>query len=253
MGLGTGTLREIIELKRSAALNGMTKVVEIGAQQLASDFLLDAGHAEGLELQSDLAPSSRPFWESLGFEHSTIDFDGHRHSYPLDLNRDTVPAAWRNRFDLCVNAGTTKHVANQDRAFHVIHDLVRKGGIMVHELPAAGMLTHGLVTYTMKFFWHLCRENGYEVLRLEMLPGGVAPLPDDIVLSNAQLGRSRDGTPFQEEPIRNWGIFASLRKLTDRAYVTPLDLPPEVMPKEGHASVARARSLRRIWRLWKND
>ena len=70
--------------------------MEIGAQQLSNDFLradqelqeifalfgrqfvplstqpIDAGEAAGLELQAQDAPSSGPFWESLGFEVKRI-------------------------------------------------------------------------------------------------------------------------------------------------------------------------------------
>ena len=190
MGLGSNILQEIIDLKRADALIDATRIVEIGSQQLSNDFLradaqlkevfelfgrpavprlgepIAVGYLGGLELQSANAPPSQLFWEALGFHYATIDFDGHRHSYPLDLNKDSVPRHWRNNFDLAINAGTTEHLANQDNAFRVIHDLVRKGGIMIHELPAGGMPTHGLITYTMKFFWHLCRENRYQVLRL---------------------------------------------------------------------------------------
>jgi SAM-dependent methyltransferase len=270
MGLGPPLLHEIIELKRSGALTGMTKVVEIGAQQLSNEFLraqrllkeacdlferpdnlnlgtsIYAGYAGGLELQAQDAPASQPFWEALGFTYATIDFDGHRHSFAMDLNRDRVPRAWRNNFDLCINAGTTEHVANQDNAFRVMHDLVRTGGIMIHDLPAAGMLTHGLVTYTMKFFWHLCRENNYEVLRLEMTPGGTASLSDDIIATNNQFGRRGEGAEFQAEAIRDWAIVASLRKVRNATYVTPLDVPPEVMPEVG-------QTVRSRWKkLWKN-
>jgi hypothetical protein len=100
---------------------------------------------------------------------------------------------------------------------------------MIHEVPAGGMLNHGLVNYNMKFFWHLCRENGYEVLNLEMTAGGAAPLPENIVASNRKHGRSRGQSEFLSEPIRDWGIFASLRKVTDKPFVTPLDIPPEAM------------------------
>jgi hypothetical protein len=263
MGIGSNILREIIDLKRSGALADMNKVVEIGAQQINNDVLrsdalvqevcglfgvdaaprlgtpTDAGYAGSLELQSELAPPSQPFWEALRFEYATIDFGGHRNSRALDLNRDRVPRDWHRRFDLLVNAGTTEHVANQDNAFRVMHNLVRKGGVMIHELPGAGMPTHGLMTYTLKFFWHLCRENDYEVLRLEMIPGGRAPLPGDIVVSNAQFGRGGSVTQFQSEPIRDWAIFASLRKRNDAAYATPLDLPPDAMQKAAHSFTGR--------------
>jgi SAM-dependent methyltransferase len=229
----------------------MRRVVEIGAQQLSNSFLRsdemlrelfggkppqlgqarDAGFAGGLELQPDDAPPARPFWEALGFDYAAIDFDGHRDSRAVDLNRDAVPREWKGRFDLAVNAGTTEHVVNHGTAFQVMHDLVRPGGIMIHEVPAAGMLTHGMVNYTMKFFWHLCRENNYEVMCLEMAPGGAAPLPDNIVATNRRWGRNRSAPRLEAEPIRDWYIFASLRKPKDVPFVTPLDLPPEVMPK----------------------
>lgn len=275
MGLGSDILREISALKRAGLLPNGAKVIEIGAQQLSNDFLraeadgaalarafgltalprlgspIEAGcTATGLELQSDQAPSSRIFWETIGCQYAAVDFDGHRDSHALDLNRDPVPATLRNSFDLVVNTGTTEHVANQDHAFRVIHDLVRKGGIMMHELPAGGMLTHGLFTYTMKFFWHLCRENNYQVLRLEMLPGGVAPLPDNIAASNREYGRTHAAYPLESEPIRDWYIAASLRKCSGAAYVTPLDLPVEIMPAKPRR--ADHRGWRQMWYRWRN-
>jgi SAM-dependent methyltransferase len=270
MGLGRGVLQEIIALKRTGMLPGRAKVIEIGAQQLSNDFLradaeldelarefslsappqlatpIAAGFtAAGLELQSDQAPASRAFWEAIGFQYAALDFDGHRDSCALDLNRDQVPAELHNKFDLAINTGTTEHVANQDHAFRVIHDLVRKGGVMLHELPAMGMPTHGLLTYTMKFFWHLCRENAYQVLRLEMLPGGIAPLPDNIVATNRQYGRLQAAHPFESEPIRDRYIAASLRKVTGAAYVTPLDVPADIMPPKPSGLVNRG--LRQVW------
>ena len=78
-----------------------------------------------------------------------------------------------------------------------------------------------------------------------MSPGGTAPLPDNIVATNAQFGRTHNAARFEGESIRDWMIFATLRKVNDDAYVTPLDLPPEVMPKVMHEAVSRG--LRRIW------
>src|SRR5258708_26212446 len=99
----------------------------------------DQGALNGVERLPDDAPSSRVFWESLGFKYSALDFDGHRDSIAIDLNRDAVPRRLKGAFDLAVNTGTTEHVANQDNAFRVIHDLIRPGGVQVHELPAQGM------------------------------------------------------------------------------------------------------------------
>jgi hypothetical protein len=273
MGLGEGMLQEIVALKRASVLEGMTRVVEIGAQQLSNNLLRadsqlkealqlfakptvpqfgvssNVGHTGALELQSEQAPPSQAFWEALGFKYASIDFDGHRHSLPLDLNKDRVPIGWRSRFDLLVNAGTTEHVANQDNAFRVMHDLVRKRGIMIHELPAAGTPTHGMITYSIKFFWHLCRENNYEVLRLEMRPGATAPLPDNIIATNETYARDNLASRFQAEPIRDWTLCASLRKVNSAAYVTPLDLPQELMLKV--LDDGRLGAFKRAWNRWR--
>jgi hypothetical protein len=247
MGLSHYLLDELIALKKSGAIVGAGAVVEIGAQQLSNAFLRSsaqleevarlfgrspadlgqptaAGFEGGLELQSGEAPSSAPFWQALGWEYAAVDYGGHRHSRAIDLNRDCAPLDWLGKYDLLINAGTTEHVANHDNAFRVMHDLVRVGGCMIHEVPVAGFLTHGLVVYSIKFFWHLCRENGYEVLRLEMLPQGSAPMPRNVIDSNRRWGRL---PAFDAEAlaIQNWLMMASLRKLTEQPFVTPIDVP----------------------------
>jgi hypothetical protein len=247
MGLSHHLLDELVALKSSHALDGAKRVVEIGAQQLSNPFLrslsalteifrlfglqapdlggpIAAGFQGALELQSNEAPTSGPFWQALGFEYAAVDYSGEGDVRALDLNHDSVPQDWRGRFDLLINAGTTEHVVNHDNAFGVMHDLVKVGGFMIHEVPVAGFLTHGLVVYTMKFFWHLCRENGYGVMRLEMLPVGQSPLPQNVIDSNRKWGRLPPND-FEGELIRDWLIIASLRKLTDQPFVTPLDLP----------------------------
>src|SRR5262249_53757665 len=151
------------------------RVAEIGAQQLNDEFLcahellervyevfgrtrINLGNPVGVENFTNLAPSSRPFWLSLGFEYIAIDLAG-EDVLKLDLNHALVPPELRDSQDIVLNAGTTEHVANQDNAFRLIHDLTKPNGIMIHDVPCQGNLTHGLVNYTLKFFWHLCREN----------------------------------------------------------------------------------------------
>jgi hypothetical protein len=247
MGLSHHLLDELVALKSSHALDGARSVVEIGAQQLSNAFLrsssalteifrlfdvpapdlgapIAAGFRGALELQSHDAPASGPFWRALAFEYAAIDYSGEGDVRGVDLNHDSVPQDWRGRFDLLINAGTTEHVVNHDNAFRVMHDLVKVGGFMIHEVPVAGFPTHGLFVYTTKFFWHLCRENGYEVMRLEMVPVGQSAMPQDVIDSNRRWGRLPP-SGFETELIRDWLILASLRKLTDRQFVTPLDLP----------------------------
>ena len=64
---------------------------------------------------------------------------------------------------MVTNFGTTEHIANQLQSFKIIHDLAAPGALMLHVVPAGGMPTDGLVSYNPKFFWLLCRSNGYRV------------------------------------------------------------------------------------------
>jgi SAM-dependent methyltransferase len=251
MGLGGEFLKRVVDLKRRGSLEGFSSVIEIGSQQLSNSLLeadadldelyslsgrdrvalgnrIDAGAVGGLEILADDAPPSRLFWQSLGFRYACIDFDGHRDSFPLDLNTNDVPRQFRNAFDLVVNTGTTEHVANQDNAFRVIHELCRPGGIMIHELPAGGMMNHGLFNYNLKFFWHLCRENNYQPIYLKLSAYPANPIPQNILDSNRQFAGANHN---DDHAIPDLAIVAILQKPSRAAFATPLDLPPEIMAK----------------------
>jgi hypothetical protein len=251
VGLYYETVLHLIALRRSGRLPDRARVIEIGAQQLSNSFLsADESLAElyglfgrkpvylgaqqttsmvdGQEHQAATAPASQPFWESLGFSYNAVEYGGHLGVTSLDLNRDSVPSSLRSSYDLVVNGGTTEHVVNQDNAFRVIHDLTKVGGVMMHEVPAGGMLTHGVVSYNAKFFWLLCRENEYEVLDLTISHGANGSVSNDVVQSNARYGRSLNPIPAGlTVPI--FLITAILRKSSRAAFVTPLDVPAEAL------------------------
>lgn len=255
MGLGREFLRRVVDLKRSGSIDNASSVIEIGAQQLSNSLLeaedllddlyslsgkprislgdpIRAGITGNLENLADNAPSSRTFWQSLGYRYSCIDFDGHRDSFALDLNKDSAPRKFRGAFDLVVNTGTTEHVANQDNAFRVIHDLCRPGGIMIHELPAGGMMNHGLFNYNLKFFWMLCRENAYVPLYLRLAAYEAVPVPQNIYDSNVKFARDSDCIETNCA-IPDCAIIAVLQKPSKSAYETPLDIPEELRSKVG--------------------
>jgi hypothetical protein len=247
MGLNSDFVRNLTALKKSGKLDGINRVIEIGAQQLTNDLLnsTDAtdelfrefgvkpkslgppsafeGRAHSAEILSMDAPSSREMWEHLEFRYSALEFDGHRDSIALDLNHEAVPRKLKGIFDLVVNYGTTEHIANQDNAFRVMHDLARSGGIMMHELPGPGMMTHGMFSYNLPFFWFLCRENGYEVIYLGIHSSPATPIPDNVFACNIEFSGSQH-VSVTEVPV--FTIRAAFRKTNDKPFVTPLDIPP---------------------------
>jgi hypothetical protein len=268
VGIGPAAVKDLIHLKHTGALGGFDRVIEIGAQQLSnyllgdSETMADIHRAFGsnpaaineiawseskagvLEHMPDDAPASRVLWEAIGFKYAALDFDGHRDSIAIDLNRDAVPKTMRGAFQLLVNTGTTEHVANQDNAFKVMHDLICKGGVMMHELPAGGMMNHGLINYNMKFFWHLARENGYEVLALRMSSWETNPVPQNIIDNNQHFHGDNDF--LKTTSTADFMITAIFRKVSDAPYVTPLDLPPAIMPKATQSLGTWEKIRRRI-------
>jgi hypothetical protein len=244
MGLGRGFLANFVELKRSGRIEGAKRVVEIGSQQLADDFLqsdafldelyglfgrprADLGRPVGAEHFTERAPAAEPFWSSLGLEYFAIDFGGHRNSVALDLNRDSVPASLKASFDLVVNAGTTEHVANQDNAFRVIHDLTRKTAVMLHELPAGGMINHGFFNYHPRFFQNLAAFNLYEVIWLRVSFGRRANMVADLGQTNIDVGEDADAV--RADTVVDYAISAAFRRQTEKDFVTPLDVPPQTL------------------------
>ena len=262
MGLSSGFLDDLIELKRSGALDGLHRVAEIGSQQLADSFLtsdklldelytlfgarrVDLGRPCGEANFTRKAPPSRPFWTSLGFELTAIDYDGHRDSVALDLNAGETPPNLRGAFDLVVNVGTSEHIANQNNCFRVMHDLLRKGGVMHHEVPAC-LFGHGLFNYSPKFFLQLMRENDYEpvLLRTQFERGGSgprhSPVPRFVHAMNRKWGR---GAKLTVETLPEISITAAFRKNYDQDFCTPLDLPRAYMVKR---YLRRSRSLKHL-------
>jgi hypothetical protein len=239
MGLTVAILDELVELKQRGLIDRGARVAEIGQQQLSDSFLssgerldevfrlfgaarVDLGSPVGAEDFTARAPLSRTFWRALGFDYVAIDLAGDD-VVRLDLNRDAVPQSLRHGWDLVVNGGTTEHIANQDNAFRCIHDLAKSNGIMIHGLPCQGLVTHGLIHYTPKFFWHLSRVNHYEELSLALDVGQDQPMPQNVADFGIHFGKRVPLQPQDRITFRNCWLRVMLRKPHDRPFVTPLD------------------------------
>jgi O-methyltransferase len=251
MGLGPVVIELLQTLQSHGELPAERSIVEIGAQQIARSFLeareeatrlaaslgintpwpLPEAGSPGkivhgsLEHLSESAPPARLFWEWLGYRYASIDIDGSPGSIPADLNCDTVPLEHRNRYAIVTNFGTTEHVANQENAFRVIHDLTMVNGLMIHQLPAQGFLNHGLVNYNAKFFWLLARSNGYSFVDFDFQPDPTPyGLSENIVAFAKNYARDARAR-LADLQVHDCCITLVLRKVFDIEYVPPLDVP----------------------------
>jgi len=100
-------------------------------------------------------------WSAAGVAYFSYDVTGAPLCRTFDLNFDRVPDADRGSVDIVTNIGTTEHVINQLNAFEVVHDLLKIGGVAVHQVPFAGMLNHCFFNYHPKFFYSLIVNNRY--------------------------------------------------------------------------------------------
>jgi hypothetical protein len=277
LGISSGVVEYLINLRSAGYLAPGGAVIEIGAQQLGRTFLayperlahlgqlfgidqplalpqLDpsAQLVEGASQILDAeAPFARDFWRWLGFKYAAVDVDGSPGSIPLDLNFDSVPPEAKGKYQLVTNFGTTEHVANQLNAFKIIHDLTALNGIMIHELPTQGMLNHGLVNYNFKFFWMLSRSNGYRFIHADFLPGdNYASLPDNIIkfLNENCL---MPGQRSYDYKVSDAGIVVVMQKKYDNDFVPPLDVASDTATdnktlKERYWTVFEPKALQRL-------
>jgi len=227
-------------LKHYHLLKAGDSVLELGSQQINNDIIANLKSLDGLAelfsvepfakafdwktvdpeyLQSGMAhlpenaPLARHLYEHLGLKYDSVYIDDNPRSLRLDLNYDFAPKERRGRYALVTNLGTTEHATNQLNAFKIIHDFTAPNGIMVHSLPFQGFETHGLVNYTMKFFWLLVRSNMYHVIDADIAAWKKTPIPNsivDFVKGNSRIFSNKEHVEKLE--LQDTGLTIVLQK-----------------------------------------
>jgi hypothetical protein len=114
----------------------------------------------------------KPFFESKGFRHVSIDTNGNNGALPLDL---TKPLGL-GTFDMVTNIGTSEHVSEDDWTGQVacwrnIVEAMHVGSVLVCDTPApGGWKDHGRWYPHAKFYEELGRLNAITVERLGVYP-----------------------------------------------------------------------------------
>jgi len=234
MGIGINDLKFLMACKSNGYLQGLQAICDIGASQLylegeaqiLENFANAFERKEIIRLsESDKLKLSnngyfRDLWAKIGYFYISIDTSCEAGAINLDLNFDEIPAELQEKFQLVINCGTTEHVANQIQAFKIIHDLTAVEGLMYHNVPFQGYQTHGLINYTPKFFWMLCRSNNYEFLDFSIHCAKNEKLHPDILLSIEQTKNKWENINFQTTTS---GIRVLLRKKNTNCFVPPFD------------------------------
>lgn len=103
---------------------------------------------------------------------------------------------------------------NQLNVFKVIHDLTRKGGLMLHAGPFLGAIDHGFFSYQPNLFWALARFNSYEMLGMWIkLPGSTSIIPWSMETCRHLNFRIDEGASVP--------IVCLMRKIHDQEFCVP--------------------------------
>ena len=105
----------------------------------------------------------KAFFKSLGFEHTSVDWNGQDGA----LRRDLREPLNLGTFDMVTNIGTTEHVDGQHGVWKNICEAMHIGSVLVSGTPAPGdWRWHGTWYPHLEFFTELAALNGLEVERL---------------------------------------------------------------------------------------
>ncbi len=169
MGINLEFVDTMLELGRLGRLASHRNVIELGAQDISADpcavgrRLAEAGFGSTVEPVAMAAE----LYRRLGYaSYAAIDANGAHGARALDLNRDLAAQGLAATFDLVTNLGTIEHCFDQAAAFRNMHRLCRPGGLMIHCLPAQGLVNHGFYNYHPRFVADLAAANGYAIEQL---------------------------------------------------------------------------------------
>ena len=214
MGIGVPTLWLMRLMQHRGVLADRKSVIELGTQTFVPDIsrVREAIGEFFPEIPSSLISTPHDLYRELGFtSYVSVDLDGGHGALRYDLNRpldDTYQ--FRETFDLVTNFGTTGRVFDQFHCFKNIHKLTRPGGVMLHGIWSQGYQEANFFNYHPSLFLNLAAANDYDVVGLYYNLGDELFTYTDTVLAERGI--------LVTAPL---GVFAVLRKTTDRPFVIP--------------------------------
>lgn len=230
------TLQKLQHLRDTNRIPDNARVLDIGSSNLYSasvDGLLQFARSFGKSLPLDVVERISEgsaygpngginlsfvgdLLERVGLSYLAFDIANGFRTSIFDLNCETLPDDLRGTFDLVLNFGTTEHVINQMNSLQVIHDAVKVGGYIVHELPTVGYVDHGYFCYTPRLFFDLASQNDYELAEFSYQGGAAGNDVSKIVADyRAHFPALAKAAKFSAAP-QNISSFVVLRKMIDR-------------------------------------
>lgn len=231
MGSSFKTLVNILDLTEKGLLAPGANICDIGATQTFGDAL-EEGARSFLDYYANKGGGGKRYDELTveekarigkkqhlgdlllfaGFGYTALDIFHATNTILFDLNAHAPGPALVGKFDMVMNFGTTEHVFNQLRSFETIHELTKNGGIMYHDLPMMGYISHSFFKYDSLFFHSISMANGYKPINHQISVGQDLPIPADL----QSIG-------YSETSIKDIGLEYVMQKCSDDSFKIPLE------------------------------
>jgi len=249
MGFHYGYLKHLHEL--GCLKNGESRILDIGSQNIldlrVEDVLEFAGwygrtdlskehltkESERIAYFSVVRPGERTTYLSELLDLTTLFYTSFDVCPALkteifDLNVDDLPASYSEYFDVVLNFGTTEHLLNQLHAFRVMHEALKVGGVICHNLPSFGYVNHGYVNYNPLMLRDIAKANSYEIMDFWYCQGSGGPaLEPEADLRPPGAPYDKNGFKVSQalaEHIAYYNLNFLARKTTSASFRMSLEL-----------------------------
>ena len=140
----------------------------------------------------------------------SIDMHGTKFAERLDLN---LPHDLGEQFDAIINLGTAEHIFNVYQVFKSMHDWLKVGGRMYHNLPMYGEIDHGFYNFHPTLFWDLAFANQYKIIAIAKASA------KSLTFAQSRVSLSKDIS--MQDKSKTYGLFVTLEKSIDKPFEIP--------------------------------
>ena len=187
-------------------------------------------------LQDIAIPDAESFFKLMGCELDVYDIVQERGCEILcDLNNEWEHVTWME-YDIVLDVGTVEHCFAISNAIKNMAQLVKQGGIIIHENPFNNP-NHGFFNLNPTFFADFYEANGFELLECKL----VSRDGRETIVPRTQRFRFNGG---------EMNVFAMARRTRIQSFVMPTQskyaglIPAAGVPGVPEREVANANSIK---------
>jgi hypothetical protein len=196
----------------------------------------------------DQSPSVGELLKLAGMTYRSLAQVGGANSPTFSLEQDSLPQLEIGAWDVVLNLGTSSRLMNQLHFTQLMHQAARKGGVIVHWLPAISGGRHYWLSSTGRLLFDIGYFNQYELIAFSMERGEAFETIDHPVFEKKGVGPTKvSSNPLiQNLRVPRISILAASLKTHNEPFLGAVELqtsvgeiPAEVACNYGPKGMAR--------------